>query len=387
MESSFPQEASMIRYALAAVICLVGLAGCASAPVAPAQLPWQDQAFGYSPALVTVGKEELFRADPQLAVLLGTGRVREMTTPQRLKYLLALIYGEDRQRFGYAAGHSTTAAETWRNQRGDCLSLTVITYSAARMLGMAVQAQEVRAPALFDRRGELDVVNQHVNVVFLRAFRDLRDAEPRDVVVDFDPDFASRRAGTPLTEDALLARYYNNVATEHLAQGRRPLAYAHFKAAIQADPGYAAAYGNLAVLYRDAGLAPQAEELLHRAIALADSADVPLHTLHQLLVDQGRTAEAQRFARRLEAGQARDPYHWIGLGLRHLNDGEIQRAIGALETARELTNGFDEVHRYLAIAYARAGEAGKARAEIARMSPADERTVAKLKRKLGSAQQ
>jgi tetratricopeptide (TPR) repeat protein len=375
----------MIRYALVAVICVLGLAGCASAPVAPAPLPWQDRAFEYSPDLVSVGKNELFRVDPALAQLLSSSRVQEMNTPQRLKHLLALIFGEDRQRFAYAAGHSTTAAETWRNQRGDCLSLTVLTYSAARMLGMAVQTQEVRAPLLFDRRGGLDVVNQHVNVIFLRAYRDLRDAEARDVVVDFDPDFASRRPGTPLTEEGLLARYYNNVAAEHLGKGRRALAYAHFKAAIEADPGYAAPYGNLAVLYRDAGLVAQAEELLHRAIALADSADVPLHTLHQMLVEQGRTAEAQRFARRIEAGRERDPYHWIGLGLRHLNDGEIRRAIGALETAKELTSGFDEIHRYLALAYARNGEPGKARDELARVASmtGDARLVGKLKRKIG----
>jgi tetratricopeptide (TPR) repeat protein len=383
-------EASMIRYALAAAICLLGLAGCASAPVPPAaaQLPWQDGFFEYKPALVTVGKEDLFRLDPKMAALLGSPAMQSASTPQRMKLLLALIFGEDRQRFGYAAGHSTTAAETWRNQRGDCLSLSVMTYAAARALGMAVRTQEVRAPALFDRRGQLDVVNQHVNVVFLRAFRDLRDAEPRDVVVDFDPDFASRRPGTPLSEEALLARYYNNVATEHLAQGRRSLAYAHYRAAIQADPGYAAPYGNLAVLYRDAGMPAQAEQLLHRAIALADSADVPLHTLHQLLVEQGRTAEAQRFARKLEAGRERDPYHWIGLGLRHLNDGEVRQAIGALEAAKELANGFDEIHRYLALAYARNGEAGKARDELAAVASltGDERLVSKLKRKIKDIQ-
>src|SRR5688572_7224929 len=140
----------MIRYALAALVFVFGLAGCASAPVAPAaaQLPWQDEAFEYAPGLITVGKEDLFRLDPELAALLKGHAVQGMTTPQKMKHLLALIFGEDRQRFGYSAGHSTTAAETWRNRRGDCLSLTVMTYSAARTLGMAVQTQEVRAPAL-----------------------------------------------------------------------------------------------------------------------------------------------------------------------------------------------------------------------------------------------
>jgi tetratricopeptide (TPR) repeat protein len=375
----------MARHALLIVLCLSWLAGCGSAPTAPstAALPWQDQAFGYAPALVTVSKEDLFRPDPELLARVQSAEVRQMTAAARFKHLMAIIFGPDRQRFGYLAGHSTTAAETWVRQRGDCLSLTVLTYSAARAADMSVQMQEVQAPALFDRRGRLDVVNQHVNVAFHRAYRDLRDTEPRDVVVDFDPDFASRRPGRALSENAVLARYYNNIATEHLGQGRRELAYAHFKAAILADPGYAASYGNLAVLYRGAGLAAEAEQLLHHAIALGDSADVPLHTLHEMLMEQGRTAEAQRYERALLAGRERDPYHWIGLGLRHLDDGEVRRAIGVLETARDMASGFDEVHRYLAVAYWRAGETVKARQELALLaSLTGEASVDKLRRKI-----
>jgi tetratricopeptide (TPR) repeat protein len=310
-----------------------------------------------------------------------------MTPQHRLKHLLALIFGADRQRFGYQAGHSTPALETWRLQRGDCLSLTVLAYSAGRAMGLDAQMQEVRIPISFDRRGQLDVVNQHVNVLFRRAHRDLRDSEARDVVVDFEPDFASRKPGRMLSEDGVLARYYNNVATEHLAQGRPASAYAHFKAAIVADPTYSASYGNLAVLYRSAGLDGDAEQLLRHAIALGEPADVPMHTLHQLLTEQGRTAEAQRLERALAAGRERDPYHWIGLGVRHLEDGEVREAIDALEHAREMATGFEEVHRYLAIAYWRAGEAGKAREQIALLaSSGDKAGLAKLRRKLREAQ-
>lgn len=379
----------MVRTLLAVAVFLLGLAGCASGPAAPAtaQLPWNDDVFGYDASLVSVGREDLFRLEPGLAAQLRAPEVLAMTPQHRLKHLLALIFGADRQRFGYRAGHSTTAAETWRLQRGDCLSLTVLAYAAGRAMGLDAQMQEVRVPVSFDRRGQLDVVNQHVNVLFRRAHRDLRDSEARDVVVDFDPDFASRKPGQLLSENAVLARYYNNVATEHLAQGSKAAAYAHFKAAIQADPTYSASYGNLAVLYRGAGLDTQAEQLLRHAVALGNPADVPMHTLHQLLTEQGRTAEAQRVARALAAGRERDPYHWIGMGVRHLEDGEIRAAIDALEHAREMATGFDEVHRYLAVAYWRLGDAGKAREQIALLaSSGDKAGLAKLRRKMQGAQ-
>jgi len=138
---------------------------------------------------------------------------------------------------------------------------------------VVVRGDQPRVPVTFDRRGQLDVVNQHVNVLFRRAHRDLRDSQAQDVVVDFDPGFASRRPGRLLSEDAVLARYYNNVATEHLAQRRYGPAYAHFKAAIMADPAYSASYGNLAVLYLQAGLPAEAEQLLRHAMTLGDPAD------------------------------------------------------------------------------------------------------------------
>jgi Tfp pilus assembly protein PilF len=382
-------EVPVVRTLLAVGVFLLGLAGCASSPVVPAaaQLPWQDKAFGYDASLVTVDREELFRLDPGLVAALRAPEVLAMTPQHRLKHLLSLIFGPDRQRFGYRAGHSTPAAETWRLQRGDCLSLTVLAYAAGRAVGLDAQMQEVRVPVTFDRRNQLDVLNQHINVVFRRAHRDLRDSEARNVVVDFDPEFASPRPGRLLSENAVLARYYNNVATEHMGEGRPAAAYAHFRAAIEADPAYPASYGNLAVLYRKAGLDAGAEQLLRQAIALGDPADVPMHTLHQLLTEQGRTDEARQVARELGAWRERDPYHWIGLGVRHLEGGDIREAIEALEHAREMATGFDEVHRYLAVAYWRAGDARKAREQIALLaSSGDKRSLAKLRRKFQGEQ-
>ncbi len=368
--------------------CLIGLVGCA-APLPTPSLNsaafWADRTFEYDPAVVTVSRDDLFRLDADFLKKLPPPSLRSQTPSQGLKQVLDLIFGADRKGFGYVAGNSTVAAETWRLKQGDCLSLTVLTYAVGRALSMNVQMQEVRAPALYDRRGRLDVVNQHVNVIFLRANGNmLADARTRDVVVDFEPEFATGRLGKALTEDGILARFYNNVAVEHLMQGRRSLAYAHFKAAMLAEPGYAAPYGNMAVLYRSAGLEREAEQLLRQAVALGDPLDVPLHALHQLLVEQGRHAEATRYAQLLETLRTRDPYHWIGLGLKHLRDGEPRRAIDALEQARDIAAGFAEVHRNLALAYAQTGEPRKANEQLAMLASlgAGEAKLSALRRKI-----
>jgi len=167
-----------------------------------------------------------------------------------------------------------------------------------------------------------------------------------------------------LSDDGILARFYNNVAAEYLAQGDLTLAYAHFKAAVLADPGYSPSYSNLAQLYTRKGLLRNAEQLLLYAIALNDDADIALRSLHQLLVSQGRESEALKYKEILEARQYKDPYYWLGVGLHHLQEGNYQKAVNALERAQDLTRGFQEVHRYLAIAYWRAGKPIQAKNQL-----------------------
>ncbi len=366
----------MFRRAFCLGIFLLGMVGCAAPPTAPsiAQLPWQDRAFDYDPALVAVDRDELFRLDPQLLGILKDPATQRLQTPQRLDRLLALLYGAEHQRFAYAAGHSTVAAQTWQAKRGDCLSLTVLTYAAARVLGLPARVQDVDVPVAYDRRGDFDVLNHHVNVLFPRARRALREDshESLDVIVDFEPAFGDFRRGRTLSEAGILARFYNNLAVEHLAAGRDSLAYAHFKAAITSDPAFAASYSNLATLYRRSQMPGAAEVLLRQAVLLARPADVALESLHRLLVEQGRAEEALPIASQLASARSRDPYYWIGLGVRSLKEGEFRRAVDALERAEEMTTGFTEVHRYLALAYWHTGKVVRANEELALLESLDE---------------
>jgi Tfp pilus assembly protein PilF len=370
---------------------LLGLAGCATPPPAPAaaQLPWHDEVFGYDAASVEATRSNLFALGPDLQRRLQEHAVQGLSSRQQLNYLLDLLYGAKRERFQYAAGHTMGAAETWQRKRGDCLSLAILTFAAARELRISALMQEVDVPVLYDRRGDLDFVNRHVNVRFSRPQRILDQgwAEPQDVVVDFEPEYNSRKVGRPLDEPGILARYFNNIATEYLAEGRNGAAYTFFKAAILADPGYAASYINLAVLYRGASIDRDAELLLRHAVDLSDRTEVilPLNALHSLMAAQGRDVEAQHYARLLESARNNDPYYWIGLGLQQLQARDYSAAVDAFERAQEMVNGFPEVHQYLAVAYWRAGKLRSANEQLALLeSLGDDAAVTGLRSKFKS---
>lgn len=383
----------MFQKMLCMVVCLLGLIGCASAPTAPsmAQVPWQDAAFDYDGALVSVSRDDLFRLDPDLALALKDPALGRLSSRQRIEHLLTLLFSQGRIPFPYSAGHSTIAAETWKNKRGDCLSLSVLVFAMARAMDLTSEIQEVQVPVLFDRRDQLDFFNQHVNVLFRKSgplYFTEGSFQPSDMVVDFEPATGMIRHGQVLSEAAILARYYNNIASEYLAKEALAPAYAHFKAAIQAEPDYAPSYSNLALLYQRAGLLAEAEQLLRHAVALSDKADVPLYSLHQLLLAQGRSAEAAQYASLLQSRRERDPYYWIGLGLQLLQTGKFRQSIQALEQAQGLSSGFEEIHRYLAVAYWRAGEQAQAHQQLAlltSLSGGASQGVAALRKKFSSA--
>jgi len=374
------------------VACLAGLAGCAAVPSAPAptQLPWHDEFFAYDAALVSVQKEDLFRLDPVLVQKLHDPALKLLSTPRRLDHLVRLIYGSEMKPFPYTAGHSTVAAETWQQRRGDCLSLTVLAFSMAREMNMVSQMQEVRVPVWFDRHDSVDFLSEHVNVLFRRS-GPLNWTEGRlqsdDMIVDFEPQIGSNREGQPLSDSAILSRYYNNIGAEHLVNAQQKLAYAYFKAAILSEPGYPSSYNNLALLYRRAGLLADAEQLLRHAVVLSREATVPLSSLHQLLLEQGRNSEAEYYARLLQSRREQDPYYWIGLGLQRLQSGNIRQSIQALEEAQRLTHGFAEVHRYLALAYWRAGEQAHADEQLTLLASLDRdgADVASLRKKFNAS--
>jgi tetratricopeptide (TPR) repeat protein len=370
---------------------VLGLGGCAASKldntVALPHDVWKDAAFAYKPALVTETPETVFALDPDVVRSMGLKELAAHSTKKRLNLLLARFYGANGIRLSYASGHTTGASETWRSKRGDCLSLTILSFASARYLDLEAHMQDVQVPAFLDRRNGVDYINGHVNVM-LSHVDDVtiegRSYGSGNLIIDFEPQVGTRSYGQWLTESDIMARFYNNRATEYLVQKDDARAYAYYRAAIETAPAFAAAYGNLAQLYVKYGLLPGAEQLLRHAIALGGPTYAPLRTMQTLMLAQGRKVEAQYYAELLAKRQDEDPYHWMGLGLSALGEGHNSEAIRALERAASLTTGFEELHFYLGVAYWRNGQPDAARKQLAAMNAIDNKApgVAMLSKKL-----
>lgn len=378
----------MVRFlCVSALVCT--LWGCAAPQVAtlPPEQLWQDAAFHYRAGQVEETAQTLLAMEPSIIAELRSHWSRGMSPQQRVRVLLGMLYGEQGIRLSYASGHTTGAMQTWRDKRGDCLSLTLLTYAVAKALGLQGVMQEVQVAPVFDRRADAEYVSRHVNVripTYDAVRIDGRTFESGSIVVDFQPQPGAQSRAVALTEDQMVARFYNNRATEYMAQGRDELAYAYYKAAIAADAHYGPAYSNLSQLYYRHGIADAAEKLLWHAAALDSLSDAPLRNLFTLLTAQGRIQEAQAVSARMERMRERDPYYWLREGVEALRQGSTRSAISALERAEELAIGFQEIHYYLAMAYLRNGQREKAVRQIAALDAIahEDPRVAMLNKKL-----
>lgn len=374
--------------------CVLALGGCATQRV-EGSLPvqaWQDQAFQYQPALVTETRETLFGLDESLVRDLKSDDRIGYSTEKRMDILLSRLYGPQGIRLAYTAGHTTGAAQTWREKRGDCLSLTILAYTAAKFLGIEARMQEVSVPLVMDRREGFDLVNGHVNL-FVRNKVDVSvngsTYGAGSFVIDFEPQGGSLRPGMRLSEEAIMARFYNNRATEYLLQRNYNHAYAYYRAALQLAPTYAPAYNNLAQLYTRTGYYQSAETLLRQAMTLGEVTYAQLSAMQRVLTAQGRTGEAQLYADQLARRQHEDPYYWLARGIKAVEGGQWRDAISALERAEKLTTGFEEIHYYLGVAYSRNGQPDAANKQLAAMRAINTQgpSVALLSKKLQGLQQ
>lgn len=353
-----------------AVLSVLALVGCASNRVAGSLSAdvWQDQAFQYQPAMVTETRDTVFGLDAALVQSLKAEDRIGFTTERRLDILLSRLYGPSGIRLAYASGHTTGASQTWHEKQGDCLSLTILAYAAAQFLGIDAHMQEVQVPLVMDRRAGFGLINGHVNLV-VRNRADVSVGGniygAGSFVIDFEPQGRSVRPGLRLSEAAILARYYNNRATEYLLQKNPNHAYAYYRAALALAPDYPPAFNNLAQLYFQTGHYQSAEKLLRYSMALNEPTYAQLAGMQRVLLAQGRAAEAQHYAGQLVRRQNEDPFYWLGQGIQALQGEQWRDAVSALERAESLTTGFEEVHYHLALAYWRTGKRDAAEKQMA----------------------
>lgn len=267
----------------------------------------------------------------------------------RLRQLLHLIIDDGNFNLVYD-DKTRTAAETFRDRRGNCLSFTNMFIAMARYLELNAEFQEVEIPPDWSMDGQSFVLSRHINV-YLEAAPGIHQ------VVDFNiDDFKSSYDMERVSDQRAGAHYYNNMGVEQMLAGNNNEALGYFAHAIESDPGFAPVWINLGILYRRAGFPVYAEASYLQAIRIDSKNMVAMSNLANLYERQGDYSLAEGYRKRVDRHRMRNPYYRYKLAREAYDAAHYEDAIDHMKVAVRQQKNVDGFYFLLGLSYFKMGD-------------------------------
>ncbi|MGM9514149.1 hypothetical protein ACS5PK_07845 [Roseateles sp. DB2] len=362
------------------IACSVGLSACAHAPLessteeASSRLGavLADDAFdGSTAALARMKADEALLFTDEMERFALRSLVNPADRGNSAQVLYGTLFERGRVMVEYSSDYTRNAHEAFRDRRGNCLSLALMTAAFAKRLGTGVRFQLLQSSELWSRGDQLSYLVKHVNVVLLGRLGENTMLGPyeRGLTVDFvPPNIRDLRAVKEVSEQTIVAMYLSNLASEALEESRTDLAYQLIKQSLLKDPQLAEAYNTLAVILTRRSQMAKAEQALRISVRLAPDGLPGLTNLISLMEHRGgAAAHAELVALRahLKTLQARPPFADMEAGIQAFQAGELQQALAAFLRQRDRTGVDGRLQQYLAATYTRLGRLDEAQAALA----------------------
>lgn len=345
------------RAGLAALGCMLVLAVPARAAQAgsneagvPAPRPSAVYAADIDPLAIT----------PEMAAFVDEKVSARQSRRARLLRLQEVIF-DDQEGLGvtYGSTETHTAAGTFRERTGNCLSFTLLFAALARHLELEIYFIEVDEVTGWSQRGRIGFSHWHMYAEV--------EIENAKVPVDFLPWTERRyRSSRRISEPRVRAHFHNNIGADRVAAGSPGEALAHLERALALDPSFQPARINLAVAHRRLGNLARAEELLVNVLDADSRNPVAAANLAMLYTEQGRFELAARWQARRQAFLDRNPFHHFRLGVDAFGAGSYREARDHFKRAIARQGDEPLFFEQLAETQARLGQLRKARSSLRR---------------------
>jgi Flp pilus assembly protein TadD len=289
------------------------------------------------PAQVMALPPEL-RARLQQDVLIGSP-----SQQTRLNRLLHLVFDKDGLGLVYQDDATESVGQAYATRTANCLSFTLFIIALAREAGLHAFAQELRGTVYWHQDDGIFYRVDHINaIVSINGTNYLVDLA-RDAVIALHPP-------EHISDQRLLAHYYNNLAMQDMEQGQIVPAIQLMNTELELDPGNATNWSNAGVLYLRNGDRAAAERAYSKALALEPDNGGALANMANLAQIQGDQDRAAQLRQRLERQEQSDPlFHFIQAEA-YEQAGDYPDAIEHYRRAIRMHN--DEPRFYAALAHA-----------------------------------
>lgn len=347
----------MIIRALVVVLAFsLPAAAAATLPAPPPPRP--EQVMAVPPAL-----QAQFR---QLVTRLGGSQA------QRLQRMVDFLFRDSGLAMQYRHDATHTVEQAYQTRTGNCLTFTMLAVALAREAGLEAYGQEIDESLGWYREGDKVYRTVHVNagVLLQRRQRFSVDVASDSVMTRHPPQSVS--------DQRLLAHYYNNRAAELIGDGQRAAATGYVAMSLRLDPGFATSWSNAGVFLMHDGDLAAAQHHYARALALDPTHPATLFNLAALYRHTGDRTRARALTRRLEKAQIQDPFHQFLLAADYEKQGNHALALKHYQRAIALHDGEHRFHFGLARTYLQLGDVRRAQKALTRaeaLSEGDTRSV------------
>lgn len=237
--------------------------------------------------------------------------------------------------------HSNTviASESLGQNKGNCLSLAILTKSLADIAMVDLAYQLVETAPIYMKEDDIVVTSQHIRTVLYAPIEDTDKGWflvfRGRIYIDYFPSYDTHML-REVDEAEFKSMYYTNMAAESMFQGNNNQVFWYLKKSLELKPNASQAINMMAVLHERVGYPDYAERLFQFGLQYAtDDLDL-LNNYHSLLENQNRLEEAENIAQEIGRRNETNPYQWISLGNTAFNEREYSKAIRYYRKASEL---------------------------------------------------
>lgn len=354
-----------------APLLLLLLAACAVPPPLPERIDAaeisQEMLLDASPLAVgadfdTVAQADILAVTPEMAQYLQQYIGSDMSDDGKIRQLIMSVTGRDRFQLVYD-DKTRTAAETFSDRHGNCLSFTNMFIAMAREIGLDAYYQEIEIPPDWSSAGEALLISKHINV-----YVDM--AQYTDRVVDFNTqivhffvhDLEPNYHREVVSDERGRAHYFNNVGVEQLLLGAdSQAAFANLRQSVIEDPTFSPAWISLGILYRREGMPSYAEAAYQQALDVDPDNLVAMSNLASLYQLQEKDELAEAYRQRVKTHRMRNPYYRYQVAREDFVNGDYQSAVDHLKYAVRHRPDESEFHALLSLSYLMNGDRAAAR--------------------------
>ena len=340
-----------------AVLAVAAISSCIMSGVAP-HVPDSNQIstemlLDASPLAVGIELEDLSQVDilklsPEMIAFIDRWVDQNGGEYSKLTRLLYAVMGDGTFEVIYD-DTTRTSQETFREQRGNCLSFTNMFVAMSRYLDLESSFQEVMMPPDWSVSGETLIFNLHIN-----SLVDLDSNS--DQMVDFNMyDFRLRYERQIIPDSRARAHYFNNLGVEYMLEGDTPMAIANFRESARSDSAFSPAWVNLGILYNREGYPGYAEAAYLKALDIGDTNRVAMSNLAALYEQEGRTELAAQYQSKVKYHRMRNPYYRYQLARMAFDSGDYETAIDHLKFAIRKNKNDDSFYFLMSISYLNSG--------------------------------